>query len=140
MVQIYTSESPDNPNNYRGISISSCLGKLFTSVINNRITEFVYTNNLIKFNQICFQKGYRTADHVFVMKTLIDNYLNKGKKKLYLCSVDFAKAYDSVWRKGLFYKLIGYGYSVKILKLLKSMYSNITTGVRLSNGITDLFQ
>ena len=133
------SESPDNPSNYRGISISSCLGKLFTSVINNRITEFVYTNHLIKFNQIGFRKGYRTADHVFVMKTLIDNYLNKGKK-LYLCFVDFAKAYDSVWRKGLFYKLIGYGFSVKILKLLKSMYSNITTGVRLSNGITDLFQ
>ena len=69
-VPIYKSESPDNPSNYRGISISSCLGKLFTSVINNRITEFVYTNHLIKFNQIGFRKGYRTADHVFVMKTL----------------------------------------------------------------------
>ena len=30
-------------------------------------------------------------------------------------------------------------FSVKILKLPKSMYSDITTGVRLSNGITDLF-
>ena len=69
----------------------------------------------------------------------IDSYLNKGKK-LYLCFVDFAKAYDSVWRKGLFYKLIRYGFSVIILKLLKSMYSNITSGVRLSNSITDLFQ
>ena len=47
IVPIYKSESPDNPSNYRGISISSCLGKLFTSVINNRITEFVYTNHLI---------------------------------------------------------------------------------------------
>ena len=91
IVLIYKSESPDNPSNYRGISISSCLGKLFTSVINNRITEFVYTNHLIKFNQIGFQKGYRTADHVFVMKTLIDSYLNKGKK-FYLCFVDFVKA------------------------------------------------
>ena len=53
----------------------------------------------------------------------------------------FAKAYNSVWRKGLFYNLIGYGFSVKILKFLKSTYSNhITAGVRLSNGITDLFQ
>ena len=40
----------------------------------------------------------------------------------------------------MFYKLIGYGFSVKILNLLKRMYSNITAGVRLSNGITDLFQ
>ena len=42
--------------------------------------------------------------------------------------------------KRIVLQLIGYGFSVKILKLLKSMYSNITTGVRLSNGITDLFQ
>ena len=83
MVQIYKSGSLDNPSNYRGISISSCVDKLFTSIINNRITESVYTNHLIKFNQIGFRKGYKTAGHVFVMKTLIYNYLNKGKK-LYL--------------------------------------------------------
>ena len=83
---IYKSESPDNPSNYRGISISSCLGKLFTSVINNRIAEFGYTNHLINFNQISFRQGYRTADHVSEMKTLIDNYLNIGKKTvLILC-------------------------------------------------------
>ena len=119
MVPIYKSESPDNPSNYRGISISSCLGKLFTSVINNRTTEYVYTNHLIKFNQIGFRKGYRTTtDHVFVMKTLTDNYLNKGRK-LYLCSVDFAKAYDSVWRKGLFYKLIGLWFQCENSKITK---------------------
>ena len=44
IVPNYKSESPDNPSNYRGISISSCLGKLFTSVIIIRITKFVYTN------------------------------------------------------------------------------------------------
>ena len=92
---IYKSESPDNPSNYRGISISSCPGKLFTSVINNRITEFFYTNHITKFNQIGFRKGYRNLDHVFVIKTLIDSYLNKGEK-LCLCFVNFAKAYDSV--------------------------------------------
>ena len=56
IVPIYKSESQDNPSNYQGISISSCPGKLFTSVINNRITEFIYTNHLIKFNQMGFRK------------------------------------------------------------------------------------
>ena len=27
-----------NPDNYRGITLLSCLGKLFTSVLNNRIS------------------------------------------------------------------------------------------------------
>ena len=79
----YGSESPDNPSNYRGISISSCLDKLFTSVTNNRIIEFVHTNHLIEFNQTGFHKGYRTAAHVFVMETLIDSCLNKGKNCTY---------------------------------------------------------
>jgi hypothetical protein len=29
--------SPDDPNNYRGITILSCLGKLFTSVLGDRL-------------------------------------------------------------------------------------------------------
>ena len=28
-------------NNYRGITILSCLGKLFTSVLNNRLNEYL---------------------------------------------------------------------------------------------------
>ena len=36
-----------------------------------------------------------------------------------------------------FKTLIGYGFSVKILKVIKSMYSNTTAGVKLYNGITD---
>jgi hypothetical protein len=29
-----------NPNNYRPITIVSCLGKLFTAILNERLTEF----------------------------------------------------------------------------------------------------
>ena len=97
---IYKSKSPDNSSSSRGISISSCLGKLFTSEINNRIIEFVHTNCVIEFNQIGFGNEYRNTDHAYVMRTLIDSYLNKGKK-LYIYFVDFAKACDSVLRKEL---------------------------------------
>ena len=33
--------SPDDPDNCRGITLLSCLGKLFTSCINDRLTNFV---------------------------------------------------------------------------------------------------
>ena len=48
--------------------------------------------------------GFKKA---LTIKTVINKYL-KENKKLYLCFVDFRKAYDSIWREALFYKLSAY--------------------------------
>ena len=47
----------------------------------------------------------KVTDHVFILKTLINKYVYKCKRKLYVCFVDFKKAFDSVWRSALFLKL-----------------------------------
>jgi len=47
-VPIYKSGRKDDTNNYRGISISSCLGKLFTSILNRRISSFLEENEILK--------------------------------------------------------------------------------------------
>ena len=45
------------------------------------------------------------SDQVFVLKSLI--YLcTKNYKKVYAYFVDFKKAYDTIWRNSLFYKLL----------------------------------
>ena len=54
----------------------------------------------IKSNQIGFKKNHRTSDHIFVLKTLIDKYF-KQNGKIYVCFVDFQKAFDKVWRLSL---------------------------------------
>lgn len=38
---IYKSGDTSDPNNFRGITVSSCLGKLFTLVLNNRLVQFI---------------------------------------------------------------------------------------------------
>ena len=105
---LHKSGEIDDPDNYRGITINSCLSKLFTLLLNNRLTNFINKEDALKFNQIGFRKGFRTADHVLTLKTLIDKYLNRNQN-LYICSVDFRKAYDNIWRKYLFHKLCTYG-------------------------------
>jgi hypothetical protein len=45
-----------DPNNYRGIAISSILGKWFNSIINTRLYNYLMTNKLINLSQIGFLK------------------------------------------------------------------------------------
>jgi hypothetical protein len=63
--------------NYRGIAINSCIGKLFNTVLNNRLDKYLIYNNLINKCQIGFSKKARTSDHIFVLKTLIGKYINR---------------------------------------------------------------
>ena len=60
-----------NPDNYRGITLLSSFGKLFTSVLNNRLYKFLEQNELLSEVQAGFRKGYSTAEQVFNLKCLI---------------------------------------------------------------------
>ena len=132
---IYKADDSFDPSNYRGITVTSNVGKLFTLVINVRLVQFLDENKVIALNQIGFQRGYRTADHLFILNMITNSYFKKGKL-VYVCFVDFSKAYDTVWRVGLFYKLIKYGLSLKFIKLIENMYINIQYAVNLSDRIT----
>ena len=57
--------SQNDPNNYRGISLLSCISKLFTSCLNHRLFEFLEGQNLLKESQVGFRRGYSSNDHVF---------------------------------------------------------------------------
>ena len=37
----------NDPDNYRGITVLSCFGKLFTSVTNDRFHSFLETNDIL---------------------------------------------------------------------------------------------
>ena len=136
---IHKSGSQDDPNNYRGICISSCLGKFFTLIMNKRLNDFLENNKIINKSQIGFRKNCRTADHLLVLKTLIDVYKMK-RKRIFACFVDFRKAYDSVWREGLLFKLITNGCSKRFMRIMLSMYSSVNASVKLHQGITPSFK
>ena len=88
------------PENNRPITVLSCLSKLFTSILNNRLTQFLDLFDGLNENQAGFGKGYSTIDHIFSLNTLIELF-KAQKKKLYCAFTDFSQAFDSVWRSGL---------------------------------------
>lgn len=115
-------------NNYRGITLLSCFGKLFTALLNSRLYNFCEENEILKEMQTGFRSGYSTTDHIFLLQGLVDLYCNK-KKKLYAAFVDYAKAFDTVSREALWYKLTKYGVNGKMLQVVRSLYSGIKSCV-----------
>ena len=130
---LHKSGEVDERDNYREITINSCLSKLFTLLLNNSSTNYINKEDTLKFNQTGFRKGFRTADHVLTLKTLDDKCLNRNQK-LYICLVDFRKAYDSIWHKYLFHKLYMYGIDRNFKLLLEDMYMKSKLSIRLPSG------
>ena len=107
---IHKGGSALDPNKYRGISLSSCLSKLFCAVMKTRLDHHMKKKGYSNKFQIGFVKNCRTSDHIFVLRSLIDKYVKvAGKQKfLYVCFIDLQKAFDTVWHDGLFYKCLKY--------------------------------
>ena len=61
IIPIHKKGEVTNPDNYRGITLLSCFGKLFTSVLNNRLYRFLEKNNLLTEMQAGFRKFYCRA-------------------------------------------------------------------------------
>ncbi|KAK3086335.1 hypothetical protein FSP39_017010 [Pinctada imbricata] len=116
IVPIYKKGNVNEPTNYRGITIISCLGKLFTSVLCNRILDWDREYNLITDAQFGFKPGHSTVDAIFVLQSLINRTLKK-KGRLYCCFVDYKKAFDYVNRSSLWDKLIKLGIRERIRRL-----------------------
>ena len=62
-----------DPNNYRGIAVGSIVGKLFNLILLSRLEKRIQSTFPISYNQIGFTKGHRTADHIFVLKTIVSS-------------------------------------------------------------------
>ena len=127
-----------DPQNYRPITILSCFGKLFTSVLNLRLCNFLENYLLLEENQFGFRKGYSTIDSIFVIHILFE-LLRKKKKKMFCAFIDFAKAFDTVWRSGLWSKLIEYSVNGKMYDTIVNMYSNIKSRVSHNSEFSDFF-
>ena len=128
-----------SPANYRGITLTSCLGKLFTSILQSRLNKFIEQHNILNPEQFGFRSNSRTTDSLFILQQLINKY-TKQHKKLYVGFIDYEKAFDSVWQSGLIYKLYQYGVKSKFFKVIKSMYSSIKSCVKTDeSSITEMF-
>ena len=138
---IHKNGDRDDPNNYRGICVSSCLGKFFTLIMNKRLLNFATKHDILHKSQIGFLPNYRTTDHIFTLRTIIDKYVkNISGGKIYACFIDFKKAFDSIWHEGLLIRLLENNINGKFYDLIKNMYSKTTCFIKIGKKRTKTFE
>ena len=130
----------NNPEHFRGLSLLDVIGKIYTSILNRRITFYVNMYGKISEAQFGFREGYSTIDNAFILNSIIERYLAKKKGKIYVCFVDFKRAFDSVNRQKLWSVLKTNGLKGNLFKVVKSMYESVKACVRINGECTDYFE
>lgn len=111
-------------------------GKLFTQILNARLTNWAENYGVYVESQGGFRAGFGTTDSIFVLHNLITWCLN-NKKKLYSVFVDYQKAFDYVVRDNLWYKLLKVGVRGKMYNIIRSMYKSVSSTIK---GVTEPIQ
>ena len=126
--------------NYRGISLLNVIGIFFTKIINERLVIWGNVYGKLYEEQAGFRAKYSTVDHIFVLNSVVQKYLSRQKGRFYCAFVDFSTAFDCIQHNLLFYSLFKNGIHGNVLKVLESMYKNLKSCVKTTQGITELFQ
>ena len=128
-----------DPQNYRGISLLCVLGMIFTKALNTRFQSWADNNDINKDEQAGYRKGFSTIDPFFILYAVVSKYISKKKGQMYVCFVDFSKAFDSMPHSLLWYQMMKSGIHGKSMRVMQSMYENLRSCVRTQGGLTHYF-
>ncbi|CAG4989602.1 unnamed protein product [Colias eurytheme] len=124
-------------NSYRGISLLSIVGKLFSRVIQSRLQKLA--NRVYPESQCGFRPQRSTTDMIFTLRQLQEK-CREQKTPLFVAFVDLNKAFDTVSREGLYSALESIGCPPKLLCLIKSFHDNMNGIVVFNGGTSEPFK
>ena len=120
---------------FQPISLTSCVSKLFERIVLSRLLFFLESNSIPSPGQAGFRSGRSTLDQILYLSQSISDGFDKpwlGSRKI-LSTIDFSKAYDSVWHHALFYKLISAGLPPCFSRWTQSFLSDRRASVVYQN-------
>ena len=123
-----------DPGSYRPITISSYIGKLLEKVLEKRLRKFYDLPDILDETQEGFCPNRSTSRYLYKLVSKL-NEAKRKKLQAVILFIDFSKAFDSVWVKGLIVKLHRSGVSGNFLQLLNSFLSHRSISIKL-NGRT----
>ena len=111
------------PLDYRPISITPLLSKIYERLLARRLTRFINLKEILPSTQFGFRKGLGTNDALLLLTQDLQSALDKGSESRVI-SLDFSSAFDLVNHRALLYKLKLAGVGGSIFNVLSEFLSN----------------
>ena len=142
IVPLHKAGDRTNPGNYRGITLQPVALKVLCQVLLARLQAILDPVDPtapgcspLADEQAGFRRGRGCLDHAFVLKAAIDDARHRNAPLL-IAFLDLRKAYDTVWRDGLWWKLHEHGVRGKLWRMLRALYSSVEARVRTNDTLS----
>uniref|UniRef100_A0A670KKD3 Reverse transcriptase domain-containing protein n=1 Tax=Podarcis muralis TaxID=64176 RepID=A0A670KKD3_PODMU len=141
VIPIHKKGDPQDPRNYRPISLLDISYKVYSRFLLEKLIEWAEETKLFHPEQAGFRKGHSTSGQCLVLLTLIDKYLNRFNCKLHAAFVDLTSAFDSIPRDRLWQKLSYTSIDKRLLLLLMEIHNDISARVKFGplGALSDSF-
>jgi Reverse transcriptase (RNA-dependent DNA polymerase) len=137
VVPILKKGDPTKCENYRTLSLVSHASKVLLNVILERIRGKMESETADE--QAGFRRGRGTQNHLVSLKVMMEKARAK-KAPLHFCFVDMQRAFDSVPHGKLWRALRELGFSEQVIALIKNLYDNGTSRVRIAGRTSAAFE
>lgn len=136
IIPLHKKDDARDPNNYRGVTLLNLVGKIYTRILNTRLYEIV--KPAISPKQAGFVEDRNCIDQAYIVSQIVARYIS-SRKPAYLAFLDIVKAYDTVWREALWYKMDQLEVPLKLRKVIEEIFSESHNTVRIDGQQSKVF-
>ena len=119
---------------HRTLSLMSHILKILLRIILHRIRPKIESE--IDGAQSGFMSGKGTREGIFNIKMIMEKYL-EVKKDVYVCFIDYEKAFDRVSHGKMIQCLNDIGIKGKDIRLIQNLYWTQRSFIRMDNGLSN---
>ena len=130
-------KDPTLPENNRGITLMSVIGKTYDKILLKRSEDWF--TSILDDQQGANRKHISSLHTALTVKETIAHNREQGKS-VYVVMLDTKKAFDTVWLNGLFYKLKLKGLDPKLWRILKNTYDDFKCAVSIGGKLSGWFR
>jgi ribonuclease P/MRP protein subunit RPP40 len=133
---LFKKGSKADPQNYRPVSLTSIVCKIFESVLKDKILEHLEKHSLIRDSQHGFTRGRSCLTNLLDFLEEVTRELDKGNA-VDVIYLDFAKAFDKVPHRRLVEKVKSHGIGGKIASWIGEWLSNRKQRVNVGQCLSE---
>jgi hypothetical protein len=122
-------------DDFRGISISPTISKLFEMAIIERFASYFETSD----HQFGFKKNLGCREAIFCVRNIVENFIANGST-VSVCALDLSKAFDRMNHYALLCKLMKRNYPLQLLIILETWFAVTVTCVKWKDHVSSFFR